>query len=398
MLANLKEASIVKRIRKSRLYSQVRQWFPMPMPAYADDRDQLDTAEIVKIDWPAYIRKPTFGIVQDYGTHPKWTKYCRFLENNSFSYELFNLHSHDWLERAGRYDLIAGIPSCSLYDLQEMRSKYYVLETYLGKRCYPSVANALLYEDKLLEAYISRATGIPFVNTYVSQDEEDAIQLVKKLKYPLVSKIVPSSGSLGVDFVPNPKKGLQIVNQAFSRSGRKTHVLYSRQKNYIYFQDYVPNDGYDIRVIVVGNWIFGYYRKVLAGDFRASGMNIKEKRALPEDAMKVALKVNEIIHSPLLAVDMVRGLDGQYRIIEFSPHYLMGFSDELHVNGIPGVYVFEADGSYHFENGQFWVAELALREFLLNHYLPSMSKNDDQQSRLAPVLHFLPKHQSDPLG
>jgi hypothetical protein len=101
-------------------------------------------------------------------------------------------------------------------------------------------------------------------------------------------------------------------------------------------------------------------------------MNIKERRELPEEAIKTAHKVNEIIRSPLLAVDMVHSLDGKYYVIEFSPYYLMGYSDDLRVNDIPGVYVFDADGSYHFEKGRYWVAELALREFLLTSCLPKM--------------------------
>ena len=48
----------------------------------------------------------------------------------------------------------------------------------------------------------------------------------------------------------------------------------------------------------------------------------------------------------------------------------MGYPDDLQVDGIPGVYAFDPDGSWHFENGRYWVAELALREFLLKDYLP----------------------------
>ena len=62
-----------------------------------------------------------------------------------------------------------------------------------------------------------------------------------------------------------------------------------RQKNLVCFQEFIPNDGYDIRVIVVGNQIFGFYRKVPQGDFRASGMNIEEMRELPVEAMKINL-------------------------------------------------------------------------------------------------------------
>lgn len=339
---------------------------------YVDDRDRIEDAEIVTIDWPVHVEKPKIGIVQDYGQYPRWTKYCRFLDKHSFHYDIYNIHAHDWIENAEKYDIIIGIPSSELFHLEEMRRKYYVLETFLGKTCYPSMNHAMLFEDKCLEAYISKVFGIPFVNTYVSHDKKDAMRLIENLTYPVVCKIVPSSGSLGMELVRTRKRGRKIVEQAFSRIGRKTHQVYFRQKNYIYFQDYVPNDGYDIRAIVIGNWVFGYYRKVLEGDFRASGMDLLERRALPEEAMKIALKVNKIIKSPMLAVDMLHGLDGKYYVIEFSPICKMETAVQLEVDGVPGVYVFEDDESFHFEKGRYWAHELILREFLLNDCLPKV--------------------------
>jgi glutathione synthase/RimK-type ligase-like ATP-grasp enzyme len=348
----------------------------MPEPKYVDDRDQLNHAEIVRIEWPTHVKKPVFGIVQDNDHYPKWTKFRRFLENNSFDFELFAVHRHDWIEQAQKFDVIVGIPSSVFYHLFEIRNKYEILETYMGKRCYPSPAHARLYEDKCLEAYISKATGIPFAKTYISHNKEDALHLLEHLEYPLVSKIVPSSGSQGVELVHTFHQGRRIVRQVFSRAGRKTHQISYRQKNFVYFQEFIPNSGYDIRVIVVGNWVFGFDRKVPPGDFRASGMHTWEKRELPAEAMRIALKVNQIVKSPVLAVDMLHGLDGTFRIIEFSPLYQMDSSEELQVNGVSGVYIFEAGGSYHFEKGKYWVAELALKEFLVKDYLLDFLKAD----------------------
>jgi hypothetical protein len=166
------------------------------------------------------------------------------------------------------------------------------------------------------------------------------------------------------------------VEQVFSRQGRGTHLIPFRQKNYIYFQEFIPNDGYDIRVIMIGNWVFGYYRKVLQGDFRASGMNQVEMRALPEDAMKIARKAYRAVRSPMLAVVMVYGLDGNYYIIEFSPVYQIELPEDLVVNGVPGVYIFDDDETFHFEAGRYWVHELVLKEFLLKDYLLNLKPNN----------------------
>ena len=100
-------------------------------------------------------------------------------------------------------------------------------------------------------------------------------------------------------------------------------------------------------------------------------MNIIEKREIPEEAIQIAWRTNQIIKSPMLVVDLVHGLDGKYKIIEFSPVCQVEKPTQLAINDIPGVYIIKDDGSIRFMEGKFWVHELALREFLLKDYLPS---------------------------
>jgi glutathione synthase/RimK-type ligase-like ATP-grasp enzyme len=355
------------------LYARIRPYFPMPEPRCVDDRAWMAEAEVVKIDWPARIRKPSVGIVRDFEECPRWTKYRRFLENNAFAHGLYDVHAHDWMDKAAPFDIVVGFVTSDAWRLQEMHRKYHVLEKFMGKACYPSADHALLYEDKILEACVSKLGGIPFVKTWISHEKADALRLAGSLNCPLVCKVVPSSGSLGTTLVTSRRQCVKIIEQAFSRTGRKTHSLQLRQKDYVYFQEYVPNDGYDLRVIVVGDRAFGYYRKAPPGDFRASGMKLVEKRALPEDAVRVAHRANAFIRSPMLVVDMLRGTDGRYHVIEFSPNCAMETPEQLHVNGVPGAYRVAGDGAVRFEECRYWVHELALREFLLRDYLPRVS-------------------------
>lgn len=366
----IKDIPFIKKIRKNKVYSRFRQYLPMPEPEYINDCDRMDAAEIIRIDWPEKVIKPVVGIVQDYEECPSWTKYCRFLDNNSFPYDLYNIHAHDWIEKARKFDIVIGIFSSDFFNLIEQREKYHFLETYLNKTCYPSTAHSNLYESKSLEADLSSIYGFPYVKTYISHDKKDALELIKNLHYPVVSKINPSSGSAGVDLVTSLKQSRKIVEQAFSQVGRSTFEIYFRQKDYVYFQDYIPCDGYDIRVITVGNMAFGYFRKALKGDFRASGMNQVEKRELPPEALRIAWDVNRTIKSPILVVDMIHGWDGKYYIIEFSPTCQMVSPEQLHVNDVPGAYLLEPDGTIQFKPGKYWVHELALREFLIHDYLP----------------------------
>jgi hypothetical protein len=115
---------------------------------------------------------------------------------------------------------------------------------------------------------------------------------------------------------------------------------------------------------------------VLKGDFRASGMHSWEFGALPDEAVRLARRVYNIVKSPVLAVDMLHGLDGKYRIIEFSPISQIDTPVMLMIDDVPGVYVFDDDEHFHFEAQRFWIHDLALREFLLKDYLPRFQNYD----------------------
>lgn len=372
MEEEFKDKPIIRKLRKSMLYSRIRQHFPQGELFYLDDKDFMreENAQIVQIEWPENVRKPHVGVVQDYWIHPKWTKYLRFLQNNEFPYSLYNIHASDWIEKVQSLDVIIGVPSSIPFLLEEIQRKYYFLERYMGKICYPSTEHAFLYENKQLEAYLSELHGFPFVKTYISHDKNEALELIKKLQYPVVSKIDPSSGSIGVELIPDLKRCRKLVERAFSNNGRKTYLNYFRQKNYIYLQDFVPNDGNDIRVILVGNMAFGYYRKAPQGEFRASGMNLYEMGGLPEESIRIAYQLNREIKSPMIVVDMLRDLNGKYTIIEYSPFCQIHEASQLEVDGEAGVYIIDEEGGIHFEKGRFFVPELALREFFLQDYLP----------------------------
>ncbi len=369
MVETLKGQAALKRVRKSMLFSRLRQRLPMPEASYVDDRGRIEDAEIVRLAWPPQIPKPRIGLVRDTERFPHWTKYRRFLETNGFEHEIFDIHAHDWIERARRFDLVVGMVSNRIDHLEEIRVKYHFLETVLGKKTYPTAAMSVLYENKCLEAFLAEAWDLPFAKSYVCYRRDDALAMLERLHYPVVSKVNESSGSMGVELVRGPREARRIIGQAFSRRGRPLYVPWLRQKNYVYFQEYIPNDGYDLRVILIGDQAFGYYRSVPGGDFRASGMNTVEKRALPAEAIGVARRVQERLKSPKLVVDMVHGLDGRYMIIEYSITCLTDHPTDLEVDGVPGMYVLGKDGSMRFEPGRYWVHELALREYLKDTYL-----------------------------
>jgi len=365
----IKSSWLFKRVSKTPAYARLRAaWGPQAHSDWVDDSDTLGNGVApVVIDWPAEIRKPKVGVIRDHGPSPRWTKYIRFLDHNKIPYSIYEVHRSRWLQEARQYDVVVGICSSAAYRLDEMRRKYNVLERHMGIACYPGFDAMLFYEDKILEAHLSTVYDLPFVPTFVSNDYQDTVDFIANAELPLVSKIVPGAGSVGVELMRTRGECLKVARRAFSSTGRASHVPYMRQKDYVYFQQFIENDGYDLRVIVVENMVFGYYRKVLANDFRASGMNEVEKRELPPEAMRIALKAYGVFRMPMLVVDMLRDSDGKFWVIEMSPNCQIETPEQLHVNGVPGAYMFSEDGSCRFEPGRFWVHELALRSFFKNY-------------------------------
>jgi len=93
-------------------------------------------------------------------------------------------------------------------------------------------------------------------------------------------------------------------------------------------------------------------------------MNLMEKRALPEEALRIAWKVNKIVKSRILAVDMVRDLDGKYYVIEFSPVFQVKKPEQLRVNGVPGVYVLTMMNPLTLKRGDIGCMKWRSKSFL----------------------------------
>lgn len=97
----------------------------------------------------------------------------------------------------------------------------------------------------------------------------------------------------------------------------------SKEKGYIYFQNFIPDNNFDIRVIVIEEKAFGIKRMVRDGDFRASGSgHIKyEKHHIPEEYVAIAFEVTRKLNAQSLAYDFVYD-KSEPKIIEISYSFL----------------------------------------------------------------------------
>jgi O-antigen/teichoic acid export membrane protein/glutathione synthase/RimK-type ligase-like ATP-grasp enzyme len=326
----------------------------------------LNAAQKVFMNWPTYIKKPYIGLVKESdipGAY--WPKYERFLKNNDIKYDYYDVHSSDFIEQARKFDVIIWRTLSNPAEQEEAASKIRILENNMGKLCLPNEHELWIYENKINEYYLCKANSLPAIKTFISNSEGEALDYIKGCEYPFVSKITTGSSSEGVDLIKSYKQAKRLCEKVFN-NGKSNSWPYIKQKNYVYFQEFIPDAKFDLRVIIVGNNYFGYYRYVPKNDFRVLGGKDERFGSIPEETMKLAKEVkNSFKKCRLIAVDFLfDNRSNQYRILETSIFPGVDFPSETIVNGKIGRYVYR-NGSFTFVEGKVWIQELALREVMM---------------------------------
>jgi glutathione synthase/RimK-type ligase-like ATP-grasp enzyme len=360
------------RLTRSVLYNRLRFWINLRIHPSVNDfvseSQDLETSLAVTLN-PAVLdrcRSVRVGLVRDSDMSPYYPKFERFLKTNGIPYGYYDIHGSGWLEAATEYQVIVWRPMSSPWELQEACEKIYVLEHFLKKDVYPSLHEIMLYENKLMQFFTLTLAGLPVIRSLATYDYAEALRWIQQARYPFVSKIRTGSGSQGVTLVRTQRMARRIVEQVF-RNGRATYWPFARQKNYVLFQEFMENKGYDIRVIVADDEnIFGYFRSVPRGDFRASGYGALTFAELPREAVELAVRARTALGLTNVSVDLLQSSrDGRFHIIEISQFIKIDSPSELLVKGVRGRYRYDtASQSLTFEPGRVWPQEIILKNFL----------------------------------
>jgi len=119
--------------------------------------------------------------------------------------------------------------------------------------------------------------------------------------------------------------------------------MFPNEKGYVFLQEFIPNDGYDLKIIVVGNKLSFIGRDIRKGDFRASGGGslFFEKSLVTQDIIYSAFSTSYKLGFQCMGYDyVVDKADGKGKIIEIS----YGFS---HAALLQAKGFFDRDGMWH---------------------------------------------------
>jgi glutathione synthase/RimK-type ligase-like ATP-grasp enzyme len=237
----------------------------------------------------------------------------------------------------------------------------HVIEAYLGIPVFPDHHTCWHYDDKISQYYIFRALKVPMAKTWVFWDRETALEWARNANYPKVFKLRTGSSSSNVHLVRTEREALELIDLMFgpgtyprgfkkvsaeldlllekprisaapsaevAGTNEKSQHPQSRywwrlEKNYAYFQDFLPNNAGDTRITVIGKRAFGLSRSNRPDDFRASGSKI-----IDYDSGRIDLQCVQLAHQMSLALgaqsmayDFLVDPDGKQVVTEMSYIY-----------------------------------------------------------------------------
>ena len=288
----------------------------------------------------------------------RWIAYCKA---KSIDYKLVNCY---------KSDIISQLQDCHalMWHFSQNSPKDFLFAKQLifsieaaGKKVFPDFHTAWHFDDKVGQKYLLEAIGAPLAPTWVFYDKPQAMNWAKSAHFPKVLKLRGGAGSQNVQLVYSLKEAKQLIRKAFGRGFPvydplgslkerwrkfrlgKTDVkdlliglvrffipppyarAKGREKGYIYFQEFIPNNDHDIRVVVIGDKAFAIKRMVRKNDFRASGGGgiLYDKELFNENDIRLAFEIHQKLKSQCTAMDFVHKKE-EPKIVEIS----YGFSPE----------------------------------------------------------------------
>ena len=324
--------------------------------------------------------------------HYRWIDYC---QKKKIPYKLVNCYDSTIIQQLdGCTALMWHYHQAGTKDIIMAKSLLFALQQS-GFRVFPDFNTAWHFDDKIGQKYLLEALQIDLVPTWVFYDSKSALQWIENTAFPKVFKLRGGAGSQNVQLIRTKSAARSLVKKAFRkgfpaydgwesvkerfrkwRLGKTDFLdvakglvrlvkppVYAKvmgnEMNYIYFQDFVPNNDSDTRIIVIDGKAFALKRMVRDNDFRASGSgNFKyEKEVFDERCVKLSFEYTKQLKAQCVAYDYVFTQDNTPKIVEIS----YGFANKVY-DPCPGYW----DEHLQWHEGSFnpygWMVDLMLSD------------------------------------
>lgn len=309
----------------------------------------------------------------------KWIEYC---EINNIDFKLVNCYSSNIIDELKNCEVLMWHWHHNDYKAQLFAKQLILSVEMMGIKVFPNTYTGWHFDDKVGQKYLLESIDAALVKSYIFYDLNSVLSWIDINEFPKVFKLRGGAGAINVKLLRTKKDAIKHAKKAFSRGFglNKSNALKERlwnfkrdkslknflnisrgigrlifpnkvtsalqiEKNYMYMQDFIPNNDCDIRVITVGKRAFGIKRMVRKGDFRASGSGdiIYDPNVIPTECIKIAFDVSRKLQMQSAAYDFVF-LNDEALIIEIS----YGFSQAGYLD-CPGYW----DEELNWHSGTF---------------------------------------------
>jgi glutathione synthase/RimK-type ligase-like ATP-grasp enzyme len=294
-----------------------------------------------------------------------WKDYC---QENGIYFEFVDCYQPDIIEKLKSFDCILWhVGNYVLADMMVGRSILYSAKN-MGLEIFPDFNTSWHFDDKVAETYLLQAANVPIPESWMFYLYDDCVSWLKNsAKFPLIAKLRCGSGSNNVRLLKSTGEAIRYATKMFSGGFKpspsllfktKSQVLSSRdwktimsrfkripeflhtlkhakafpnEKGYVFFQEYIPNDGYDLKIVVVGDKLSFIGRNIRKGDYRASGGGdlFYEKSLISQNVISSAFEASDKLGFQCMGYDyVVDKSTGIGKIVEIS----YGFSHTALLN------------------------------------------------------------------
>jgi len=270
-----------------------------------------------------------------------WVNYCR---EHHIAYEVLDPYLLDLINRLRHFDcLLWHFSNYNFADMLEARSILYAAKV-MGLKIFPDINDAWHFDDKVAETYLLQSVDAPIPRSYIFYDYNAFMTwLDGSVNFPLVGKLRCGSGSHNVKLLNNKRELKNYARRMFGKgikpapsliyktssnvkSSRDWATLRKRakripeflrtlsdarkfpnEKGYLFLQEFIPNDGYDLKVVVVGDKLSFIARNIRKGDFRASGGGslFFEKNLVTQNIISSAFSTSDKLGFQCMGYDYV---------------------------------------------------------------------------------------------
>jgi len=281
-------------------------------------------------------------------------KYVDILKVNNIKYEIVNCHQPDFWDKLKTAELLIFYVGTDDIHLQQIKSILNVINQQTSLKCFPNYESSWHLDDKVSQYYLLKSHNLPVVDCRIYWDKDLALDFVNKTPYPVIFKLKRGAGSLNVVKVDNHILGLKLVNAMFGKGitagtvpGIKKSVIYNsdikrvvsntmgrvlaelglrnkpyhslmKERGYVLFQEFLPDNAHDTRVTIIGNRAFAFRRFNRPNDFRSSGSGLIDYDSTKIDLsiVQTAFQISQELGFQTMSYDFLLDKNGKHKIIE----------------------------------------------------------------------------------